>query len=97
MLLGHIILLVNVALQSREDIALVHEVCAALPFDVDQRLVCDAMLVRRSFAVFWGYRKVLEFFPKNDDSLFCEERVLRGGRAPFGGAVQVLLGGIQPR
>jgi hypothetical protein len=70
MLLSNVILLVNVALQSSEDVAFLHEVFPAFPFDLEQAFVGDPIGVCRDFSVFRRYRKVFQLFPKNDDGLF---------------------------
>jgi hypothetical protein len=85
MLLCHIILLIDIPLQSGKYIPLIHEVRPTMSLNVKQRVVRDPVLVRRSVPVFWGYREILEFFSEDDDRLLREQRVLGRRRAEFGG------------
>ena len=70
MLLSHVVFLVYIPLQGREDILLVHEPLAALSLHINHGLVGNASIVRRREAPFGGNAEVFELLPENYNSLF---------------------------
>lgn len=77
MLLGEVVLLVHVALQRGEDVPLVEEVIAALPLEVEQRVVRDTARVGSLLAFLRRDGEILELLAEDDDRLLGQERVLR--------------------
>ena len=69
MLLRKVVLLIHVALQSGEDVALVKEILAAALLEIEQRVVCDPTRVRGLRAILGGNGEVFEFFTENYDGL----------------------------
>ena len=99
-LLGEVVLLVDVALEGGEDVALVEEVLATVALEVEQRLVGDAARVGALGAVLGRDGEVLELLAEDDDRLLRQERVLRRRRAKVGRGratlEELLLCGKQP-
>lgn len=92
MLFSDVVFLVNVALQRGEDISLLHDILSASTFDVEKGLVGVSVFVGSGGGVLWGYGKVFELLPEDDDGLLAEQRVLRGGGTKVrGGPVQQML------
>ena len=82
MLFRHIVLLVDVALQSRKDLALVQEMSPAKGLDRDLGLVCqnrscgEHILLGREARTGWGDGKVVELLSQDNDGLLVQKRVL---------------------
>lgn len=89
-LLREVILLVDVALKRGEDVSFVKEVLAAIPLEVEQRIVRDASRVRCFLPILRRNREVFKLLAEDDDCLLREEWVLgrrwtkvRCGRTTF--------------
>ena len=76
-LLREVILLVDVALKRGEDVSFVKEVFAAIPLEVEQRIVRDASRVRCFLPILRRNREVFKLLAEDDDRLLGQERVLR--------------------
>jgi hypothetical protein len=99
MLLSNVIFLIDVTLESSENISLLHEVFTALALDLEQGLVCNSVFVRRRLAVFGWYREIFEFFSEDNDGLLRKKGILRGLRSKIGRRCTIekmLLSGKEP-
>lgn len=78
MLLRNVVLLVNVPLESSEDVTLLHEVLAAVPLDGKQTLVRKSVCVCHCISTLGRDGEVLELLAQHDDRLFGQQRILCG-------------------
>ena len=79
MLLRYVILLVHIALQCCEDVALMEQVVPALALQIEESVIRDPVGIRGCTAILWRDRKVLELFTEHNNSLLGQERVLGWG------------------
>ena len=80
-LLRYIILLVNIALQCGEDVALMEQVVATLALQIEEGLVRYPVAICDRAAILRRDRKVLKLFAEYNNSLLGQEGVL-GWRRP---------------
>lgn len=76
MLLGDIILLADIALQSGEDVTFMQEIFSTLTFDIKQFIISNAVGVGSSLSVLRRDREVFKFFSEDNDSLLGQKGVL---------------------
>ena len=76
MLFRNIVLLVHIALQRCEYVALVKQILPTTPFQLQQALVGNPVRVCGSAAVFRRDGEILKLFTENNDGLFRKKWVL---------------------
>lgn len=97
MLFSNVVLLVHVPLKRSKDISLINEVVTRPPFNVEQFLVGDPILVRKSGSVVRGYREIFQFFSQHNNRLLREQGILRACWPKVGRCIeQMLLSAQEP-
>lgn len=81
MLLGDVIFLVNVSLQSGENVPLLDDILSTTTFYLKESLIGNTIGICQGFPVFGRNSKVFKFLSEDYDRLLAEEWILRGRRA----------------